>query len=234
MSEGFFARWSHRKLQAAKQREQQQAEGERALPAPEPPVTSQGDQQAVAAPVADDRNVEGQQCALDPATLPPIDSLGPDSDFRIFLQAGVPAELARAALRHAWTSDPKIRDYVGLAENAWDFTAPDGAPGFASLAPADASRLMAHLSGKVQAAVQQAAGQIVANPLVERAHEAPSGADLPAPNMAAMAATTENQPAPSNEIATKTPREDTVRQISSEERDPHRPVRRHHGRALPQ
>ena len=30
-------------------------------------------------------------------------------------------------------TDPAIRDFIGLAENQWDFTQPDGVPGFGSL-----------------------------------------------------------------------------------------------------
>jgi hypothetical protein len=29
-----------------------------------------------------------------------------------------------AALRRAWVSDPVIRDFIGIAENQWDFTNP--------------------------------------------------------------------------------------------------------------
>jgi hypothetical protein len=29
--------------------------------------------------------------------------------------------------------DPAIKSFVGLSENAWDFAAPDGVPGFAPL-----------------------------------------------------------------------------------------------------
>jgi hypothetical protein len=60
----------------------------------------------------------------------------------------VPADLSRAALRRAWVADPAIRDFVGLAENAWDFTAPDGVPGFGPLrAIDDVQRLAAQLMG---------------------------------------------------------------------------------------
>jgi hypothetical protein len=45
----------------------------------------------------------------------------------------VPAELTCAALRRAWAADPKIRDFVGLAENAWDFNAAGAMPGFGPL-----------------------------------------------------------------------------------------------------
>lgn len=71
--------------------------------------------------------------AFDPATLPPIESITATSDVRAFLAPGVPEELTRAALRRVWLTDPTIRDFIGIAENQWDFTKPDGVPGFGSL-----------------------------------------------------------------------------------------------------
>jgi hypothetical protein len=71
--------------------------------------------------------------ASDLSNLPPIESITAESDIRAFLAPGVPAELTRAALRRAWAADPKIRDFVGLAENAWDFNAAGAMPGFGPL-----------------------------------------------------------------------------------------------------
>jgi hypothetical protein len=71
--------------------------------------------------------------ALDITALPPIESMTATSDVRAFLAPGVPEDLTRAALRRAWVIDPTIRDFVGLAENQWDFTKPDAIPGFGSL-----------------------------------------------------------------------------------------------------
>jgi hypothetical protein len=70
---------------------------------------------------------------FDLTTLPPIETITATSDIRAFLAPGVPLELSRAALRRAWTSDPAIREFVGIAENQWDFTKPDSVPGFGSL-----------------------------------------------------------------------------------------------------
>ena|SRR5437868_2471234 len=36
-------------------------------------------------------------------------------------------------------ADPAIRDFIGLSENAWDFTAPNGVPGFEPM-PQDPAR----------------------------------------------------------------------------------------------
>jgi len=75
--------------------------------------------------------------AFDPACLPPIESIAAGSDIRLFLQAGVPAELTRAALRSAWSADPAIRDFIGIAESQWDFNDPATIPGFGSLGATD-------------------------------------------------------------------------------------------------
>src|SRR5215472_12372094 len=72
---------------------------------------------------------------FDAATLPPIESIGAASDIRPFLAPGVPVDLTRAALHRAWSTDPAIRDFIGLSENSWDFNAQDGVPGFGSLTP---------------------------------------------------------------------------------------------------
>jgi Protein of unknown function (DUF3306) len=70
---------------------------------------------------------------FDLASLPSIEAIAADTDVRGFLQSGVPAELTRAALRRAWTGDPAIRDFVGIAENQWDFNDPNAIPGFCLL-----------------------------------------------------------------------------------------------------
>jgi hypothetical protein len=118
--QSFLQRWSRRKLAAA----------DRATEAPD--AAAEGSDIAepkLQAPVS----AEPSAAAFDPASLPPIESIGAATDIRPFLASGVPPELTRAALRRAWTSDPAIRDFIGLAENQWDFTKPDGVPGFGSL-----------------------------------------------------------------------------------------------------
>jgi hypothetical protein len=89
---------------------------------------------------------------VDLASLPPIESIGAGSDVRAFLTPGVPADLARAALRRAWSAEPAIRDFIGLSENSWDFTAPDGVPGFGSVTEEEARLLLRQILGKPNAA----------------------------------------------------------------------------------
>jgi Protein of unknown function (DUF3306) len=88
---------------------------------------------------------------LDLTKLPPIDAITATTDIRPFFAAGVPEELKHAALRRAWLADPAIRDFVGIAENQWDFTAggaPGGAPGFGPLSAADdIGKLLAQVFG---------------------------------------------------------------------------------------
>lgn len=85
---------------------------------------------------------------FNPASLPPIESIQAASDVRAFLAPGVPLDLARTALRRAWVIDPTIRDFIGIADNQWDFMKPDEIPGFGpvDLTP-DLRRLISALIG---------------------------------------------------------------------------------------
>jgi hypothetical protein len=74
---------------------------------------------------------------FDPASLPSIETITVDTDIRGFLQSRVPAALTRAALRRAWASDPAIRDFIGIAENQWDFNDPTAMPGFGPMLEMD-------------------------------------------------------------------------------------------------
>jgi hypothetical protein len=74
---------------------------------------------------------------FDPASLPSIETITVDTDVRGFLQSRVPAALTRAALRQAWASDPAIRDFIGIAENQWDFNDPTAMPGFGPMRETD-------------------------------------------------------------------------------------------------
>ena len=137
--ESFLTRWSRRKRGAAT--------AGRDRPAPE----GTEDRTPCATPEAPNSAQEPGQL-VDLASLPPIKSIGAGSDIRAFLAPGVPADLARAALRRAWSADPAIRDFVGLSENSWDFTAPDGVPGFGSVTLEEVQRALGQLLGEPDAA----------------------------------------------------------------------------------
>jgi hypothetical protein len=88
---------------------------------------------------------------FDISTLPPLESISATTDVTAFLRKGVPPALSREALRRAWIADPTIRDFVGLAENAWDFNDPDAMPGFGPLdySPEELRDLVSRIVGGV-------------------------------------------------------------------------------------
>jgi len=132
--ESFIARWSRRKRAAADDATKPAAAPQQAAapPADEPLRDEKVHKTDVASAVP--------ELPFDPATLPPIESIAAQSDIRAFLAPGVPPELTRAALRRAWATDPKVRDFVGLADYDWDFNAPDAITGFGSLEMTDELR----------------------------------------------------------------------------------------------
>lgn len=127
--EGFLSRWSRRKRAVVEGRAPEEAP---------PPAPLEAKPEALPAEPEDE---------FDPASLPPIESLTIESDFKAFLHRKVPLELRSAALRRAWSLDPAIRDFVGPADYAWDFNAPDGVPGFALELGGDAMKLLSHALG---------------------------------------------------------------------------------------
>jgi hypothetical protein len=128
-NENVLARWSRLKRQGHPAPDHQTE-----TPAP-PGQPAQASEPAPAAPPAGGEGLGADQDApiADLTGLPSIEALGADSDIRAFLEAGVPTELTKAALRRVWTADPAIRDFIGLAENQWDFTDPTAVPGFGPL-----------------------------------------------------------------------------------------------------
>lgn len=112
--EEFLARWSRRK-RAEKSN------------APLAETVGPAGEAAVPSPRAE------AEADVDLGSLPSIDAITAGTDITAFLRKGVPQELMRRALRRAWSADPAIRDFVGLAENAWDFNDPNAMPGFGPL-----------------------------------------------------------------------------------------------------
>ena len=157
--ENFFARWSRRKREAA-----EDAEATKSSAAPEVAAESahpiEDRREGGAAPRARDGASDRPQSAPDLTKLPPIETITAESDIRAFLAPGVPPELTRAALRRAWAADPKIRDFVGLADYDWDFNAPGAMAGFGSLEMTDELR--------------QQIAQMVGRSLVSEATDSPA------------------------------------------------------------
>jgi Protein of unknown function (DUF3306) len=136
-TENFITRWSRRKRKAAEDAEATRSSGAvDAAPECAHPKEDQREGDDAPRGGASDRPAS----APDPTKLPPIGTITAESDIRAFLAPGVPPELTRAALRRAWAADPKIRDFVGLADYDWDFNAPGAMTGFGSLEMTDELR----------------------------------------------------------------------------------------------
>jgi hypothetical protein len=158
-NEEFLARWSRRKHEA-----KHAGEAEPRLAEPmeaQPQVPSDGS-------VAEPANPE-----IDLSSLPPVNSIDAATDITAFLRKGIPQELSRAALRRAWSADPAIRDFVGLAENAWDFNDPDAMPGFGPLDPSQVE--LGALAGRTVEGIRQVVAEVSDTPAA--AGEAGQAAD---------------------------------------------------------
>ncbi len=127
--DGFLSRWSRRKLEARREVEPTPD------PAPPPPEAEPATGAGGSPVEAPD---EAEMSAEEIAALPPVESIGPETDIAAFLRKGVPAALRKAALRRVWAADPAIRDYVNEArEYAYDWNVPGGVPGTGALLPTD-------------------------------------------------------------------------------------------------
>jgi hypothetical protein len=137
-----------------------------------------------------------------------------------------------------WTTDPAIRDFVGLAENAWDFTDPTAMPGFGPLESTEQIRQMvAHVVEQIGEAAQYAP-----TPSIESASDSnevtgsqPDG--RPVRVAAQQDAVIGNaDKAQSAKVLLQSSKVDTAMQHDVAEGEPAeiKSSRRSHGRALPQ
>jgi hypothetical protein len=133
----FLSRWSRRKREAA------QITDETMTPAASEPAVeaARGKQAAPSDNLATPSDATKSPApTFDLASLPAIELITADTDIRAFLAPGVPPELTRRALRRAWAADPKIREFVGLADYDWDFNTPGSMAGFGPLEMTDKLR----------------------------------------------------------------------------------------------
>ena len=214
--EQFLARWSRRK---------QEAKADHAELAPEK-AAEQGSAQS------DRAAAEPALPETDLSHLPPIESIDAATDITAFLRKGIPQELGRAALRRAWSADPAIRDFVGLAENAWNFNDPNAMDGFGPLGYS--AEQVDGLVRRIVGGVVQTAESIT-NPSAE---SAANGAGL-APAQEVLARSSHpvkaiRQPRPlEGSASTEMPSNSAAPQPPAAVEDA--PLRRRtHGRALPQ
>lgn len=153
MNNDFLGRWSRRKRMA------------NAAAPPEAPSSAAHEAKNGSVPPSSKSALDLVE-DFDLSTLPPLESISATTDVTAFLRKGVPPALSREALRRAWIADPTIRDFIGLAENAWDFNDPDAMPGFGPLdyTPEELRGLVARIVGGVQQAADDIAGLVAPPP----------------------------------------------------------------------
>ena len=221
--EEFLARWSRRK-----------AEARTAVDAPQPlpaPLEVSNSTTLASSENADDAE-------FDLSSLPSIESITGATDVTSFLRKGIPAALSRAALRRAWAADPAIRDFIGLAENAWDFNDPNAMAGFG---PLDCSEeQLAALLDRVVGGVRNAADSLataVPHPAIPEQTNARQSADSDGAKLSEHAGEEVDNPGRAQEISSqKVPPPSAAVQTDSAGNvadDQTSTRRRKHGSALP-
>jgi hypothetical protein len=246
--ETFMARWSRRKRASAQEGESVEpsapaddaaAEAPQAIGARQAVGAPQGGELALGAP-ADARPSDAPASHEDASPvpqLPSIESIVAESDVRAFLAPGVPPELTRAALRRAWSADPKIRDFIGLSENSWDFNDPGAMPGFGPL------ELTEEIRQEIARMIGRSLGEDVPDapgpppPDVAEPGPEPPPAQAKSAMLATPAGAAPQPPVPdaSGQDAPVQVKADDVAGASAPDRDRgERVLKPRHGRALPQ
>lgn len=156
---GFLSRWSRRKAEAREEK-------------------------PVEAPVETEAVIE-EAAEIDPATLPPVETLTEASDFSVFLKKGVPPALRAAALRKLWLVEPSVVNYQPLVEYNWDFTA----PGYGELLPGDdiAKYVKTVFEGSLPKAEEAAPEAATETPAASPQESPPLLAEVPAEDLTAEA-----------------------------------------------
>jgi Protein of unknown function (DUF3306) len=216
----FLSRWSRRKRALE--------ESGREPPDQSAPETS-------TPPESSAEKLEQNKAAeFDLSALPSLDSITSGTDVSAFLQKGVPLDLTRAALRRAWSADPAIRDFIGLAENAWDFNDPNAMHGFGLLdqTPEEVQQMLAQLFNDVCR---------TAEPNIQSEDKAPGPEIASGPSRGEPANTVlpsgEEQSAEGDRLGSLQEHDTESSNIAAQhprpDHEPAGPMRRAHGGALP-
>jgi hypothetical protein len=212
--DNFISRWARLKRESGAQRR-------------EPPLSVEVPAGCAEPSVAQPQSDTAAEEPFDPASLPSIEAI------RAFLQSRVPAGLTRAALQRAWTADPAIRDFIGIAENQWDFNDPNAIPGFGPLQADNGPALLA------RAIATSNDGPRTILEISSSVGQTPSAAtdDEPAPADPSARETPDELPSADTGIPGSSKADNnadvvTERARSVEGSEPS-PNRRHHGGALP-
>jgi hypothetical protein len=205
--DNFIARWSRRKRAAA---EEAAATTSPAAPDAAAQIAHAAEEKRQPGDTAVARggaSSESQERPFDLASLPPIESITAESDIRAFLRPGVPPELTRAALRRVWTADPRICDFVGLADYDWDFNTPGAITGFGPL----------EMTDELRRRITRMVGRSLAPDDSDRPTPTPvTGADAPPPVEASIesAATAAEAPTQDRKRDVGSPQDEAVAQAS--------------------
>jgi Protein of unknown function (DUF3306) len=234
MSEDFLTRWSRRKRDVT---ETEQAKVSNVGAPGERDTNAENAISENATPVGPLDALAPPEPPFDLKSLPPIESITAATDIRPFLAPGVPADIARAALRRAWSADPRIRDFVGLADYDWDYHTPGSAAGFGPLEMTDELRRM----------VARILGDIVDTDTPKRPGEPATGTEcaeesLPLGAEAKPVVLGNKIPASLDPpvdrtgpvvAAVETAASAALQHVTPQDPPPRSPLRRGHGRALP-
>jgi len=215
--DNFLSRWSRRKREAGDRNEKKEEA------AGKPPAEPVAENEPIGVASAPDTTPMPK---FDAESLPPIESISGETDITAFMRPGVPEALKRAALRRVWSSDPAIRDFVGLNENYWDAAGPDGIPGFGDLDPnLDVKRMVSELFGegpRKEVTEADSAAKLTENASPSLA-EKPDDPDRPP--AAAAALTSADLPQRNKNVAVQTESTEPVEE---------KKIARRHGGAMPQ
>jgi Protein of unknown function (DUF3306) len=215
--DNFLSRWSRRKHESVAQPEKTGGAEAGAHPVHGRETGPDTPGSEPAAPSVPEFNVGG---------LPPIESIGADTDISGFMRKGVPTALRTAALRRAWSADPTIRDFMGPTENYWDAAGPDGVPGFGDLDPnLDVKRLVSELFGEVEKAKPDT--------LTSASGSAPSG-EICGEGGKAAHASQESHASKESENSLSCRTENAATQKKLPQAQPVQKISRRHGGAMPE
>ena len=104
--EGRLERWSRLKREAVAEKTKKAEPGQ----APPEAKTAALTPAAPATPPEAGKTEEQKKIEDVTKDLPPLESLGKDSDYTLFMREGVPEETRTAALRKLWRSDPAFTE----------------------------------------------------------------------------------------------------------------------------
>ena len=122
--EAFLTRWSRRKALSREGVELPEPVDEVAGDSESPPDDAGSGNEGARQDPAGQADGQGVEAPAAAPELPPIESLGEDSDYSAFLGSDVPADLQRKALRKLFQS-PKFNVRDGLDDYDLDFSSPE-------------------------------------------------------------------------------------------------------------